>query len=346
MEDAVPDRHAEFSLGPVRYRYEGPAVRGWAFSSTDASGENHLFFIYQSNSEGGWRSSQGVYIYNDPEEGPSLRYLKGNLSGDPAAQYTQDTQLHPDFADQVALILQNDHQPDDPRVRATYDRVYRELSARLDYGPDTQRARAAGEDFGRFVTRVPLGNSELDATLRQLGTGDWRLESMAEVVGLPASDPDTVWEAYQQRIQGLNDQLRTAGVIPDFRAEPHESFDSPHPTLGRCYTEVFLGERGYEWHMRRDLRGNVWIDRIRLTNAGPTPYGTDNRVVTSGVLTTKPGEYTGRLDGIPEAERPRWPDTNYSSMASLLGRLLPIQLYKQTYPARRGRFEDRPVADR
>lgn len=338
--EAVPMLHHEFDIEGVRYRYEGPALRGYAFTSTDQEGAGRMFFAYQSNSEGGWRVSQGVYMHVNHQVAPYWRYIKGpEVYQD--SHYTQDTQPHPAFEQELWEIVANDFRPGHPELAGQYDQLHQHLSLLLQH--DRNSLDDARRDFHRQITRVPLGSPDLQELLSLMPTGNWHPETLAAMLGLPEDDPAALWQAYEAQIQQLNNYLQTEGVIPDFSTEPTDARRFEHRFLGPCYTEIFThahGGHSYEWHMSRDLRGHVWIDRIRLAGSPPTPYGTDAYVVASGVLTSKPIEHTRFTLGIPE--RVEIPESGYSDITALLNRLAPIQQYRQHYPGRMDRFERRP----
>jgi hypothetical protein len=340
--EAVPMLHHEFDIEGVRYRYEGPALRGYAFTSVDPEGVDRLFFAYQSNSEGGWRVSQGVYVHINHQVAPYRRYIKGPEVYEDS-HYTQDTQPHPLFEQELWEIVVNDFRPGHPDLASRYDELYQHLSRLMEH--DEHSLDRARRDFHDQITRVPLGSLALQELLSGMPTGNWHPEALAASLGMPLEDTGALWQAYEAQIQILNSQLQAEDVIPDFGAQPADARRFEHPVLGACYTEIFTHTQGdctYEWHMSRDLHGRVWIDRIRLADSPPTPYGTDAHIVASGVLTSKPIEYTRFTLGIPEAQRPEIPESGYSDITAVLNRLEPIQRYRQHYPSRMDRFERRP----
>jgi len=301
----------EFIVGDASYKIEGRNPDGkLTVESMGSDGRRRVFFVYESQSEGSLRVSQGKEFVGDVNDGQK-RFMKGaELS--PDFQYTQDTQLHPDFAKAIKPFYTNPNLPTTSELAGTY-------------APNISPLLL--QDFEQQVAVAPL-TPEVDGLLHKLKANSF---SRAEVMQLTHSDQAPIMEAgLRSEIDMLNQALQRSNVIPDFR-HPIEVTRANHPVLGSYTIESYVKNtngRLVEWHIARDQAGRVWIDRIRNADSPPTPYGTDRNLLYSGVLTSKPLDYKQQCDGLPTAWRRPMNET-YDDITPFLGMLAPIQAYRQ-----------------
>lgn len=297
----------EFDLGGVHYKVSGVVAlgqrTGFVFESQDrdVEGTERKFFVYQSLSEGSWRVSQGVELYNGKN-----RYLKGAEDISPLSQYTQDTQLHPDFEREFASIA------------AEKDGTYSALRFDEIAVDDVHSRRLAG-DFLSQQTVFCLGSPELHSALAALPAGQ-----------LVKSHEDEEYnKILDQQVGKVNALLATEGLVPDFTKPPIKKDTLNHPLLGLVKRETFTHTMPsgveYEWTMSyaaNDVE-EPWIERIRLANSEVNQYGTDTQMLYSGFLTSKPIEYRGQATLIPEDKKKELKG-NYVDIRSFLQGLAPV----------------------
>lgn len=301
----------EFVIDGTSYKIEGRNPDGkLTVESLGPDGRRRLFFVYESQSEGSLRVSQGKEPVGDIDEG-KYRFMKGaELS--PDFQYTQDTQLHPDFAKAMKPFYNNPNLPPTSELAGTY-------------APNI--APLLLQDFEQQVNVTQLA-PEVDGLLHKLKANSF---SHAEISQLTHSDRLPTMEAgLRSEVGILNQALQRGNVIPDFR-HPMDVAHANHPVLGSYTVETYVKNtngRLVEWHMARDQAGRVWIDRIRDADSPPTPYGTDRDLLFSGILTSKPLDYKQQCDGLPPALHPPVNET-YDDITPFLDTLLPIQTYRQ-----------------
>jgi len=82
------------------------------------------------------------------------------------------------------------------------------------------------------------------------------------------------------------------------------------------------------WTMAEDGTGRVWIQSIRFADAKPNSYGVYNEVIDSGILTSKPLEYSDQSYGVPETHRRPF-NKIYEDITPLLDILQPIKKYRE-----------------
>ncbi|HEX9153763.1 MAG TPA: hypothetical protein VF809_03005 [Candidatus Saccharimonadales bacterium] len=314
-----PSPYAERKIGDVTYNYNGRSDYGLMFSSVDGRGREAQLTVYQSQSGGARRVSQGLEYYTKRDGSRDIRYIKGpELS--PDAQYTQDTQLHPDFDDYVGRV-------EEDRTLSGMPKVPVEVL-------DNTEAEATMRDFEAATELVPLGGFAVDRALRNLPpAGHFSKKEIAQSTGTPVGDSVAAARVMSKRIQELNSELARSGVVPNFDEDPKVIGLTSHPVLGRVYQEVHeavVDGKVYEWHMASDDGShNVWIERIRLRDAEPSRYGTDRQVVYSGILTTKPLEYASsssdQCDGLPMSWMYASASDSYKELSGLLSQLAPIR---------------------
>ena len=287
-------------------------------------GPRGTFYVYRSESGGDLRVSLGNELHvktnADGTKEEATRLNKGSGTSSAYAQYTQDTQLHPEMLRAV-----------EERINANSDSGFEPVAdnraVRLLEGG---ALKAAQEDFKQRSRSTRLGGGKLFALLSAVRPGEFSAQQIERSLGDTQFGGERQWDRY---IEAVNEQLVQDGVLPDFsdRMGVVASHSFNHPQFGQTEVEVFE-KNGVEWHMARstDNPRAVWIERIRSKDAKPTVYGTDDVVPYSGFLTSKPLEYTQSTSGIPPEDRRRVQGTDYEDITSLLGKLKPISDYAQS----------------
>ncbi len=283
----------------------------YGFTTTDPEGNSRLMFVYRSDSEGVFRVALGI-----AHEGTVTgAYIKGDRSN-PLHQYTQDTQLHPDFAEAMPKMITALGQSK-PNVNPV--RYYKNAPA---YEEITR-------DFSEQMQTTHFPDTTLSEVLQLVAQDTLEEYTLAEILDdvLLKDLPDML----EKHVGKINAALEASGAIPAFD-EPERVEHDHHALLGDIVREVYRSEMQgttYEWYMASDSEGRVWIDRIREADSPATVYGTDKRVVYSGILTLKPFDYTGQVDGIPTELRVDDPTNDYSDITKFIDTFLPVQRYRK-----------------
>lgn len=301
----------ERQVGEFTYRLNGiisEERKGiYSVTSVDAEGQENTFFVYRSGSEGSLRVSQGLQTL--PK---GARYLKGGEDGD-FHQYTQETQLHPDFAE-------------------AFREMVGERSDLAQVSMDTfklkpQEVAEATAKFESEVVTYRMGSEKLTRELLRTRSGGYRVDQLSPVFGVR---PEEIPAALDAHFQAINDELKASGAVPEF-TEPTRIEHDYHPVLGAVTREVFTVPsqgRTLEWYMVSDTTGRVWIDRIRFAESKQTSYGTDKELAFSGILTSKPVEYASQTTGLPD--RYVAPSVGrYVDITGMLEQFHPVQKYRQ-----------------
>lgn len=310
----------EFTVGNIGYSVDGRVAldsrTGYVISSSNEAGEVKRFFVYRSNSEGSWRASQGIENFNGKQ-----RYLKGAEYIAPNTQYTQDTQLHPDFENNLHKIVAEDShlQHIDP------------ASLLLD----DERSRSAAYQFGEKVVVYRMGSEELHRDLSLLPAGELTLAKARQSLSIPEQESNSeVQTMVMQQIGAINARLATEGLIPDFTQQPVHQEITEHPLLGNVkketYTQTTSNGVVYEWVMSSLVSDphKVWIDRVRLATAEANEYGVDKQKIFSGLLTSKLIEYGSQVTAIPNRYvSPVKGSSMYVDVSAFLRQLAPIASY-------------------
>jgi hypothetical protein len=298
---------AEFTVSGIQYEVTSHIAvkeheRMLGLRSTDKDGKTRNFAIYRSLSEGGLRVTQG--------RDRKGRYMKGGIN-DVNWQYTQDTQLHPEFAEKLQRVLET------VPVLPVQDSDILNI--------DDGAAYAASMDFGAERTVVGFGDKTLDDLLKKVPAGYLTKSAISSRLGVREDQATQSLESY---VTQLNGALINGDVIPDFKSPVRSEVDE-HPILGTVQREVYE-QKGVEWYMAKDLDGRVWVDRIRYARSEPTAYGTDAQMIFSGLLTSKPIEHPTQTDALAEAMRPMSSDSvSYDDISQFLDTLEPVMRYRK-----------------
>jgi hypothetical protein len=305
----MPDTK-ERVVGGVTFRLDGAVAMGgreaYAFSATDKQGVSRKIMVYRSNSEGGLRVGTGFE--------PDGRMMKGAESSD-FFQYTQDTQLHPAFAQAVKeMTYGGDQRLIDPE------------SLQLS----KEQVSTVETDFENQVAVRELPDRLLATELLKLPAGTTTSEKVYLSLATDEEDIREDDEKLTEYIGSINNRLAESNLIPDFTNPIHQELDK-HPLLGDFSREVFRHEvdgRTYEWHIANDSEGRVWVDRIRFADAEPSVYGTDDELVYSGILTSKPVEYTMQASGIDQKYQQSLGVKSYVDISRFLDTFEPVKRYR------------------
>jgi len=308
----------EFKIGETTYNFVGRSNRSGdlVFESTDNNGNKKQFYVYTSNSEGSLRVSQGSFVESDGKH--KSRLLKG-AEDNPNSQYTQDTQLHPEFEQKVRFLMSKD----------LSNAKYANESSLIF---DEARASKAIEQFDKEMNVYMLSDGALHNQLRALTPGRLDKEHIKNVFGLESTnDTQAMSDAIVKNIDTVNAMLEQQGLIPDF-SKPVRVEYAKHPVLGDYKKEVFthmVNGRAVEWVMSSTQDRKVWIERIRFADTKSTSYGTDSELLYSGVLTTKPLDYKQQTTGLPESLVKNSPSESYNDITGFINMFAPVHKYRQ-----------------
>jgi hypothetical protein len=324
---------AEFDVGNIRYSYLGPTDKGKLFNSVGPDGIERPIMVYESLSQGSERVSQGYEAFQRKDGSTGQRLLKGRELS-PDAQYTQDTQLHPEFEAAVARVGES--------------RALRGLPLQAPRHFDEKGAEWLMRDFEAQTTLYPLGSSEVNQALTELKAGHLSKQDMTALTGLdPDTQPADVNYVFGQKIAALNGLLERSGIMPDFTEEPSSTQIVEYPRIGSVVKDTYIktvdGVR-YEWQMAHVHNSSTaWIERIRFADAEPSVYGTDKQLVNSGILTSKPLDYSDQCDGLSSFMKKDL-GNGYSDITPFLATLAPIANYASTYQNREQFYHFAPKA--
>lgn len=127
------------------------------------------------------------------------------------------------------------------------------------------------------------------------------------------------------------------GFVPDFSGKPVRSYQMDHtiltPATGKKITvDVYQGVldgKSVEWHMAHDSQGRVWVDRINFQNDKYNSYGVVSNLIHSGILTSKPIDYTVQIDRVLKYPILAGAFSDYSDITPLIDRMGPIKKFRQ-----------------
>lgn len=301
----------EFMAGGNEFELLGvedvmPRQPAYIFRSKDPQGGERTFFVYRSKSEGGLRVSQAISL-------PDSTSLNGRIVKGPEmtadSQYTQDTQLHPTLAVKINELYN----------RLGDTKLAKRQIPDLNFVKPVQEIDQLVDDFDTQTQVHGMGSAEVDQALRELPTASNFSQELN-------------WQEVVSKIDKLGANMEAAGLVPSFNRSASVSHDT-HPVLGPITREVYdvvVNGRSLEWHMAYDGEGRVWIDRIRFGDSKTTAYGTDQDVVYSGLLTSKPIDYDQQTAGLPESLRIKnVKGTGYTDVTRFLNNFEPIKKFRE-----------------
>jgi hypothetical protein len=139
------------------------------------------------------------------------------------------------------------------------------------------------------------------------------------------------------RVDALRSLAYPDGFVPDFSGGPIREYTGRHTLLGETTYREYEGTLNGEavvWTFAEAAGDRVWIQGIRYRDVLITDFGTYDRVIDSGILTSKPLEYTEQLGNLPveyrrPVERTDGGPSHYEDITPLLAELEPIRRYRE-----------------
>lgn len=127
------------------------------------------------------------------------------------------------------------------------------------------------------------------------------------------------------------------GFIPDFTRAPHRMLHQPNSLLGplsfREYRGAYLVDettgrkRPITWVLGEDMQGRAWVRHLHFADSAVNSYGVYSEVLDSGILTSKPLEYSAQAGLLPEIYRRPF-NSQYTDISPTLTLLEPIRRYR------------------
>jgi hypothetical protein len=304
IEKTIDVAGYKFHMGPI-FENNGQL---FSFMMVDkGSGILMPRLVYKSSSGGGWKSTPG--------ESPG-----GNISkGDFLKAYTTEG----DLVGPIAKYL-GQKDKDKGRILRYGSQPYTEF---FGYGSEL---RAQVDTYSEEVGRDPHPLSYDFGVFHKenLAPGKYRSLSATKDIGL------------------MNDNFAgMPGLMPSF-GSVISTRKAEHTLFGECTYESFRSNyKGYqlEWEFGQDHLGRVWIQSIDVLPRRVTSYGNHADVLITGILTSKPIEYTEQATGLNLSGRhnnysTRGPEEGviledaihpYVDITPLLDNMLPIQEYRR-----------------
>lgn len=273
-------------------------------SAGDQPGKLMPRMFYQSESDGGWRSSPNIDSKGTLSKGSDqLRISEQDEYG----HYVQMTKPNEDI---IAVLERQDRLQLEKSQRegvVDYKSVeYRDLMSAFD------ETRINAEQHSTYVNEVSVTRVEgryMDAYVSGRGAQDSaNLSARLHAMELPA------------------------GFEPDFSQEPSKRYHTKHTLAGATGVEVYpatLHGRAVEWHVAHDEAENrVWIDRIVYRDSKVTTYGTQSEVIVAGALSSKPFDYTVQLGDMAEGRDWKRLNRSYADVTPTLDQIPAIKHYR------------------
>jgi hypothetical protein len=282
--------------------------RSHAILWSESDGKVVPRMLYKSNSAGDWRVAYRVE--------PGGRYAKETtLSG--RYHYTQENKLLNGILEKIGELEED--------VYIDHDHVFQ------DYLSDTFSMRSdlvSETDTAEQEIKFDPKADEALRIFRSVSAGQLSAEETYQL----RHKHGTMTEYFKSLDIEFEKQV---GFVPDFSRGAIASMELEHPILGQYTVEDYdanLNGEAITWSMAEDQNGRTWIEGIKFKDATPTSYGTTDRIIDSGIITSKPLDYehgtTGLLLG---AESMPVPGSSYKDISPVLANLLPIRKYKERH---------------
>lgn len=252
--------------------------------------------LYKSNSDGGWRSTEG-FIYNTNGK---IRYLKGRDVRTENGHYTQETKPH------QGIIK--------------YLESAEERNLFVNYN---------GDLIGDYFNVVDLYEN-IDTFKNETSIYDDGGTLSQFKKYQPGLYGDINYEAPTAEIFANFNYPKD--FLPDFSKGPTKVETTIHTLLEKVTLETFeakLNGRDIEWVFAYDKDGRIWIERINFKNGEISSYGTYKEVINSGALTNKPLEYGGQVANLIKGKDYKPYNTSYADITPLIKNLKPIKLFEE-----------------
>ncbi len=226
----------------------------------DAAGKVVPRLFYKSMSEGGWRSTPGLY----DDDGTYSKGVRQNYGG-----YVQNTKP----VEQIGQLL--------------------ELMEGRDVASGAVNTDEVTGLFGLgYQSKHNLNSFESELTITEVAGRKTR--------GLDAYEPGQGFTSKRDKARHeiANMQL-PKGFEPSFSSVEREygfNHSLAGPTNIRVYNATYNG-RAIEWHVAESGSGDTWVDKITFKDAKVTSYGTSSEVILAGTLSAKPFEYSSQRGG-------------------------------------------------
>lgn len=261
--------------------------------------------MYKSNSDGDWRVAP-YYDYQETADGRENGwYSKGETMD---FGYVRETRID----DDIRLALAEREQTALVGDSATRNWFLKHF---------TKQALGSNNTYETEAFRVKFGS------VSEMGNNDAIRRDMFAI------EPGYGFETKDGRkARDVFGSLHfSEPTLPNLASEG-KIFTTEHPILGKVVTEVITSNDGrYNWHMSSDAEGRVWVSGVTSAyESSPNSYGTDNEVLSMGILDNKPIEYRSQIKGLEEGID--FVDTaqrGYVDITPLLDNLQPIKLYRE-----------------
>ena len=316
-----------FYLSPVirTVAADGPRTYCLGFTPVLEGGRVRLreVLFYRSNSDAPWRAAAyrlGDHLAKTRFRGPDDRA---------PTHYTQETQIAPEILEHLEGLESHDG----------IEMSEGALGMIVNVEADINRGRAESMlgHFGRQA-RISLTPGLRPVQEYRPGRLDlWADGAMPmDVVGDGLPTMEIFRNGLGMRVDALRELTYPDGFIPDF-SSPIREYTGRQTLLGettyREYTATLNGEPVI-WTVAEAAGDRVWIQGIRYQDVLVTDFGTYDRVIDSGILTSKPLEYTSQLGNLPAeyrrpVERTDGGPAHYEDITPLLRELEPIRRYRE-----------------
>lgn len=285
-------------------RSRGRKVAIGYVSAGDQPGKLMPRMFYQSESDGGWRSSPNIDDKGTLSKGSDQIGIRIQ---DEHGHYVQMTKPN----ESIVAVLERQDRLQAERSEKENVVVYKSVDY-SDLMSAFHEDRLNAEQHSTYVDEVSV--TKVDGRYMD-----------AYVSGRGAHDSATL----EARLTAME---LPAGFEPDFTEEPSKQYHMEHTLAGRTGVEVYpavLNGRAVEWHVAHDEAENrVWIDRIVYRDSKVTTYGTQSEVIVAGALSSKPFDYETQLGDMAEGRDWTRLNRSYVDVTPTLDRIPAIKHYR------------------
>lgn len=317
-----PDGPRSYSLGVV------PILEGGAVRLREV-------IFYRSNSDGGWRVTPARL-------GGVLMKGRMRIGAEARGHYTAETQLAPELSQRLEAL----------EGEAPVELTEEALDMLINIESPLNAGRGVSL-AGRFADQQRLSLAPGLEPVQRFAPGREMFWRDGEV---PEGMDEATWAIVSRvspRVADLGSLPLPEGFVPDFSAEPLRTYEGRHTTLGDTTYREYRGTlngREVVWTMAEAEGDRVWVQSIRYAEAQVTDFGTFDTAIDTGILTSKPVEYSSHLGNLPEAYRRPILDaegnaTPYEDITPLLAELAPIRSYREARASREGTVPGAVVVD-
>lgn len=266
-------------------------------------------FFYTSGSDAGaWRSSP--YMVGDH-----------HIAKGVGRHYTQETQPTWEISEALMRLEQQGPAPHEIPLPA-FIRYISSSSEAL--GPQAQRTMLVG-----FQEEVDFPRAQGITHLQRMQPG--------KIFALPEGWGWGSIANIQETLRQMINMRWPAGFIPDFTQAPSRVMHQPNSLLGPLTFREYRGAHVVEestgrrrpvvWVLGEDGQGRAWVRHLHYGDSAVNSYGVYADVLDSGILTSKPLEYSSQTGLLPELYRRPF-NHEYSDISPALTLLEPIRRYR------------------